>query len=134
MEFNDSLFDNERVMSLEVQRALNITESTAVLKDGHYEIVMPWRDTLHSLPNNRILAVHRLELLRRRLAKDPVLFQKYSAFIDKLLDKAYARKVPDQWRLPGSCRTIQSFIQRNPGKLEWCLTVKASTRACPLTV
>lgn len=95
MEFNDSLLDNERAMSLEDKRALNIMESTAVLKEGHYEIAMPWRYSPLCLPNNRVLAEHRLKLLRRRLAKDPVLFQKYSAFIDNLLDRAYARKVPD---------------------------------------
>ena len=73
-EFNDSLLDNERAMSLEDKRALNIMESTAILKEGHYEIAMPWRYSPLCLPNNRILAVHRLELLRRRLVKDPVLF------------------------------------------------------------
>ena len=85
------------------------------------------------LPNNRMLAAHRLRLLRRRLVKDSILFQKYSAFVVNLLDKAYARKVPDnqicaQARLPGSCRTTQCFIQRNPGKLEWCSTVQRSIR------
>ena len=64
-------------------------------KEGHYEIALPWRYSPSSLPNNRVLAEHRLKLLRRRLAKDPDLFQKYSSFIDNLLDKDYARKVPD---------------------------------------
>ena len=41
MEFNDSLLDNERAMSLKDKRALNIMESTAVLKEGHYETAMP---------------------------------------------------------------------------------------------
>ena len=112
MEFNDSLLDNERAMSLEDKRALNIMESTAVLKEGHYEIAMPWRYSPLCLPNNRTLAVHRLELLRRRLVKDPVLFQKYSAFVDNLLDKAYARKVPDN-RL---CRSGEAtwFLPHHP--------------------
>ena len=122
MEFNDSLLDNERSMSLEDKRALNTMESTAVLKEGHYEIAMPWRYSPLCLPNNRILTVHRLELLRRRLVKDPVLFQKYSAFVDNLLDKAYARKVPDNrlarsgeapWFLPHH----PVFHPKKPGKV-----------------
>ena len=122
MEFNDSLLDNERAMSLEDKRALNIMESTAVLKEGHYEIAMPWRYSPLCLPNNRTLAVHRLELLRRRLIKDPVLFQKYAAFVDNLLDKAYARKVPDNrparsgeatWFLPHH----PVFHPKKPGKV-----------------
>ena len=82
-------------MSLDDKRALEGMESTAVLKEGHYEIALPWRHPPFRLPNNRVLAEHRRKLLRARLAKDPDLFQKYSAFIDNLLDKAYARKVPD---------------------------------------
>lgn len=111
MEFNDSLLDNEKAMSLEDKRALNVMESTAVLNEGHYEIAMPWRYSPLCLPNNRILAVHHLELLQRRLVKDPVLFQKYSAFIDNLLDKAYARKVPDNRHHP-------VFHPKKLGKLE----------------
>lgn len=112
MEFNDSLLDNERAMSLEDKRALNIMESTAVLKEGHYEIAMPWRHSPLCLPNNRVLAEHCLKLLQRRLAKDPVLFQKYSTFIDNLLDRAYARKVPDN-RL---CRSGEAtwFLPHHP--------------------
>ena len=132
IKFNDSLLDNERAMSLEDKRVLNIMESTAVLKEGHYEIAMPWRYSPLCLPNNRILAAHRLELLQRRLVKDPLLFQKYLAFVDNLLDKAYARKVPDnQLCRSGEAtwsRTTQCFIQRNPGKLEWCSTVQRRIR------
>ena len=95
MEFNDSLLDNQREMSLDDKKALKIMESSAVLKKGHYEIALPWRHSPSCLPNNRVLAEHRLKLLRRRLHKDPDLFQKYSAFIDNLLEKNYARKVPD---------------------------------------
>ena len=95
MEFNYSLLDNKREMSLDDKTALEIMESSAVLKEGHYEIALPWRYSPSCLPNNRVLAEHRLKLLRRRLAKDPDLFQKYSAFIENLLDKDYARKVPD---------------------------------------
>ena len=78
MEFSDSLLDSKREMSLDDKRALEIMESSAVLKEGHYEIALPWRYSPSSLPNNRVLAEHRLKLLRRRLAKDPDLFQKYS--------------------------------------------------------
>lgn len=63
MEFNDSLLDTERVMSPKEKRALNIMESTAVLKEGHYQIAMPWRYSPLCLPNNKILAIHHLELL-----------------------------------------------------------------------
>jgi len=41
MDLNDSLANNKRAMSLEDKRALNIMESTAVLKEGYCEIAMP---------------------------------------------------------------------------------------------
>ena len=94
MEFNDSLLDKNTEMSLDDKRALEIMESSAVLKERHYKIALTWRYSPSSLPNNRVLAEHRLKLLRRGHAKDPDLFQKYSSFIDNLLDKVYARKVP----------------------------------------
>ena len=112
MEFNDAFFDNKREMSLDDKRALEIMETSAVLKEGHYEIALPWRYSPSCLLNNRVLAEHRLKLLRRRLAKDPDLFQKYSAFIDNLLDKDYARKVPDH---PGNKSvTATWFLPHHP--------------------
>ena len=62
MEFNDSLLDNKREMSLDDKRTLKIMESSAVLKEGHYEIALPWRYSPSCLPNNRVLAEHRLKL------------------------------------------------------------------------
>ena len=61
MEFNDSLLDTEKAMSPEDSRALDIMKSTAVLKEGHYDIAMPWRRFPLCLPNNKVLAEHRLK-------------------------------------------------------------------------
>ena len=36
MEFSDSLLDNKREMSLDDKRALEIMESSTVLKEGHH--------------------------------------------------------------------------------------------------
>ncbi len=40
------------------------------------------------------LAEHRLNLLKKRLVKNSDLLSKYAEFIDNMLDKGYARKVP----------------------------------------
>ena len=63
MEFNDSLLGSERAPSLEDRRALTIMETSAVLKEGHYEIALPWKCPPLCLPNNKPLAEHRLRLL-----------------------------------------------------------------------
>lgn len=43
MEFNDSQFDAKKAMSQEDKRALNIMEQSVTLRDGHYEVALPWK-------------------------------------------------------------------------------------------
>ncbi|XP_020609698.1 uncharacterized protein LOC110048246 [Orbicella faveolata] len=100
IEFNDSLLDDEREMSLDDKRALEI-------------------------------------LLRRRLAKDPDLFQKYSAFIDNLLHRAYARKVPDhQVNRSGEATSFLPrhtvFHPKKPEKVRVVFDCAAKYRGVPL--
>ena len=58
------------------------------------------------LPNNKMQAKQRLQLLKKRLTKDCDLHQKYSVFMNDLLEKGYALEVPDYqigksgWYLP----------------------------------
>ena len=137
MEFNDSLLGSERAPSLEDRRALTIMETSAVLKEGHYEIALPWKCPPLCLPNNKPLAEHRLRLLRRRLSRDQDLFQKYSAFIDNLLDKAYARKVPDyQLSRPGEATWFLPhhpvFHPKKPGKVRVVFDCAAKYRGVSL--
>ncbi|XP_028402120.1 uncharacterized protein LOC114525110 [Dendronephthya gigantea] len=95
MEFNDSVYDTKLEMSVEDSRALGMMEGSVQLKDGHYEVALPWKNFPPRLPNNRPLAEHRLNLLKKRLLKDPQLLSKYSEFMDNMLSRKYARKVPE---------------------------------------
>ena len=58
------------------------------------------------LPNNKTQAEQRLLSLTKRLVRYPELHQKYSAFMEDLLEKGYARRVPEDqenkpsWYLP----------------------------------
>ena len=95
MEFNDSVFDSQLEMLVEDSRVLGMMEGSVQLKYRHYEIALPWRNFPPCLPNNRPLAEHRLNLLKKRLLKNSDLHSKYSEFRDNLLTKGYARNVPD---------------------------------------
>ena len=53
-------------MSIEDKRALAVMESSAKLVDGHYQLALPWREPAPKLPNNRIMAERRLQLLKKR--------------------------------------------------------------------
>ena len=108
LEFNDVDQSNKPSLSQEDHRALHIMSSSAKLNDGHYEIALSWKKVPPDMPNNKPIAERRLDLLKRRLDKDPLLKKKYSEFIEDLLKKEYARKVPDEqvaldgnaWYLP----------------------------------
>ncbi|XP_065068249.1 uncharacterized protein LOC135693649, partial [Rhopilema esculentum] len=94
-EFEESIVDNKKMMSVEDSRALAVFENSVCLHEGHYHIAIPWKHNPPNLPNNRPMAQKRLEYLRCRLERDPDLKQRYSNFIDDLLEKDYARQVPE---------------------------------------
>lgn len=43
-EFNDSEFNNNLEMSQEDLRSVSVMESTIHLRNGHYELALPWRN------------------------------------------------------------------------------------------
>ena len=94
IEFNDSTVDNKLAMSVEDSRALSIMENSVHLKNGHYEMALPWKKSPIHLPNNRPLAEHRLKLLKKRFLKNRDLFSKYVDSMNALINKGFARKVP----------------------------------------
>ena len=85
VEFSDLVYDNQPGLSKEDLRAVSIMEDSVNLKEGHYEIALPWKNSPPCLSNNRPLAEHRLKLSRRRLHKNPDLLSKYSLFMNNLM-------------------------------------------------
>ena len=58
-EFND--VEDDVAMSCLDKRALKIMEESVRLKDDHYELALPWKNTQPSLPKNKSIAVCRLK-------------------------------------------------------------------------
>ena len=81
-------------MSQEDKKALSVFEESVHLKNGHYEVEIPWKNYPPCLPNNRPVAEHRLKLLKKKLTRNPYMCDKHSNFICDLVDKEYAGKVP----------------------------------------
>ena len=108
LEFNDSKYDAKLTMSQDDRKALGIMEESATMRNGHYEIALPWRNYPPDLHNNKIQAERRLQLLKKRLVKQPGLLGKYREFMDNLFVKDYASKIPQErheilgthWYLP----------------------------------
>ena len=78
------------------------------MRNGHYEIALPWQNYPPDLHINKIQAERHLQLLKKRLVKQPGLLEKYREFMDSLFVKDYARKIPQErheilgayWYLP----------------------------------
>ena len=96
LEFDDTEYHNGHTLSKEDQRALELMEGSVKLKQGHYEVGLPWKRNPPDLPNNRVLAERRLNLLKKRLDKDPKLLKNYTDYIQGILNNGYARKLPEQ--------------------------------------
>lgn len=63
------------------------------LENGHYEITPSWKMYPPNLQNNRTVAEHRLELLKKLFRREPQVHKKYKQFMHDLLSKHFARKV-----------------------------------------
>lgn len=134
MEFNDSIYSRKSSMSLNDKRALDVMRNSAKLKSGHYEIALPWKDDPPFLENNKIVAEHRLRLLKKRLLKDQELLAKYRECIEDLLKKGYAKKAPANetegktWYLPHHA----VFHPVKPGKVRVVFDCSAKYRGSSL--
>ena len=96
LEFNDTRIHDDRTMSQEDVKALNVMEDSAKIVDGHYQIALPWRNYPPDLPNNKVDAEHRLKSLKNRLIKDERLHKNYTSFMEDLVKKGHAQKVPEE--------------------------------------
>lgn len=97
---------DERAMSINDRKALEIWDKSVSLQDGHYELSIPFKED-HRLTDNRPMAESRLKSLHRRLSKDEELHRKYTEGIADLLKENYAEEVTEErdddgptWYLP----------------------------------
>ena len=67
-------------------------EREAVKIDGHYQLPPPLNDKELVLLNNRTAAMKRMQSLNKSFERDEPFYSQYKYFMDKLIDKKYARK------------------------------------------
>jgi len=85
----------ELAHSVNDRRAIAIWEQSVKINDGHYEMAIPFK-AQPNFPDNKAIAVKRLESLRKRLLMDPKILHEYKTGMDDVLSKNYATKVPDE--------------------------------------
>lgn len=82
-------------MSREDIKLMKIADSSAVLKDGHYSLDLPFGHENTILPNNRCIAEQCLMSLKRKFGKNERFQGEYKYFLsDVTIDQGYAEIVP----------------------------------------
>ena len=90
--FNETKVYDERAMSQEDVKALDIMKGSEKIVNGHSHISLPWRNYPQDLPTNKVLAENRLTPLKKRLIKDEKLHVIYTSFMEDLVVKGHAQK------------------------------------------
>ena len=107
-DFMEQHYGEKNELLQEDQHFLKIVSNSAQLKDGHYNLKLPFRNASVDMPNNKQIAHQRVQHLVKGFEKDPVFFTEYKAFMNEIMAKGYAEIVP------------QSELQPETGKL-WYL-------------
>ena len=95
LEFNERKSDDkvsveDRKFLMKVQNGIHQRD------DGHFEIPLPFKQDDIKLPNNKPLAEKRLARLKDKLKRDEQYKADYIAFMENIIDKGYAEKVPTE--------------------------------------
>ena len=110
-EFNERLTE-EKDLSMEDKAFMKIMENSAVKVDGHYQTALPFRTKATKMPSNKIQAEAYANSLKKRLLRRKEKHQEYTNFMEELVEKGYAEKVPDSelarndgrvWYIPHHC-------------------------------
>ena len=83
-------------MSKEDQLFMERVTQSAKLIDGHYSIGLPLKNTNLKMPNNRTVAEQRALNMKKKLQRDPSFKEDYVKFMNDVINKSYAVKVPDK--------------------------------------
>ena len=96
LDFNEAVRDDKGLSHLD-RKFLNVLRSNICHKeDGHYEVPLPLKQESLKLPNNKELAVTRVDKLKQRLQRDPKYREHYQEFMEDMIDKGHAEKVPPE--------------------------------------
>ena len=85
--------------------------------DGHYEVVLPWKDNCTVLPDNQLLCLKCLRGLWRRLRQIPTRLKEYDSLINDHLKNNIIEVVsdPDE-KVPGVAHYISHHLVTHPDK------------------
>ncbi|XP_077978766.1 uncharacterized protein LOC144434185 [Glandiceps talaboti] len=95
-EFSEKAIDDKPERSVEDTKFMHIMMNNTNCEDGHYQVPLPFRHPDVKMPNNRSVAEQRIKHLKRRFARDHQYHEDYKVFMETIINKGYAEKIPDQ--------------------------------------
>ena len=90
-EFVENLKES-KALSVEDKKFLDIMEHGAQKEGKHHKLPLPLRNKEIELPNNRSMALKRVQPLKRRFQRDPHFHKEYTKFMNNLLEKGAAKE------------------------------------------
>ncbi|XP_066270881.1 uncharacterized protein [Branchiostoma lanceolatum] len=88
--------EDKKEMSVEDKKFMNIVSKGTNKNNGHYQVPLPFKNGRPKLPNNKQVALQRAQHLRRKMMRNESFQQEYTRFMEKIIDKGYAEKVPTE--------------------------------------
>ena len=90
-----SICPDERGYSQEDKRFISKVKESLEYCDGHYVIPLPFRESNVMMPNNKDQAAKRAIWQRKKMLRHENYRNDYVDFVNDVIAKGYARKVPD---------------------------------------
>ncbi|KAI3352912.1 hypothetical protein L3Q82_019485 [Scortum barcoo] len=94
-DFSERARENDPVSQEDLKFLAKLKKNITQKDSGHYEMPLPFKEEAPKLPNNKPCAMHRLNCLERRLKKDQTYYQDYVKFMDDIISRGDAEKVPE---------------------------------------
>ena len=93
LDFSERLTGSHTLSQEDKTFLKKLEEGVHQRSDGHYEMPLPLRDDMPSLPNNKSLALRRLHKLGQRFEDDMKYRDDYTTFMNEIIAKGYVEEV-----------------------------------------
>ena len=93
-DFSERTQEDDPVSQEDLKFLSKLSKTITQNDTGHYEMPLPFKVERPKLLNNKSCAVHRLNCLERRLKKDHKYCKDYVNFMDDVISRGDAEKVP----------------------------------------
>ena len=92
-DFVETKYKDKSISQEDIQFLKILDENIHKTESDHYEMPLPFKEKHPDLPNNKALAVSRLNYLKKKLRNDPKYYKDYTAFMTEIIDRGDAEKV-----------------------------------------